>query len=235
MYVSHEFHSGDTLLYVGVVRRETNGTTAIAVELNKVNHANRQSGDLLITFEFDGINPVSDLDVRNWDGSEWDLVTLSSSDWDGGSWEHFGEVAINLSATSLLPPPTSVDDCDSFSSILPYGFAGESDNSNVGDDEAIYFQLDLGPTFDVFEGKASLSIPVSLGLSLDDYYVGTDDETFGYFSIGATLEVPLESLEGCSATFNAGVNFLVLGDTAEAANNGDSSDVYAFAGIALSF
>ncbi len=48
-------------------------------------------------------------------------------------WEHFGEVAVDISAAGLLFPPTSVDDCDSFSSVVPYGFAGESANSNVGD------------------------------------------------------------------------------------------------------
>lgn len=133
VYVSYAFAGGDTILYLGVIRREINGTTAVALELNKVNHANRALDDLLVTFEFDGTGPVSDVEVRSWDGSEWDLVTVPTSDWDGGSWEHFGEIAVNLSTTSLLPPPTSVDDCDSFSSVLPYGFAGESANSNVGD------------------------------------------------------------------------------------------------------
>ncbi len=133
VYVSYEFSGGDTILYAGVVRRETGGTTGVAIELNKVNHANRAVNDLLVMFEFDGSGPISSFTVRKWDGTTWVLQTVASSDWDGGSWEHFGEVAVNISAAGLLPPPTSVDDCDSFSTILPYGIAGNSANSNVGD------------------------------------------------------------------------------------------------------
>lgn len=135
VYLAYVVESGDTILYMGVVRRGVTGTTAVALELNRINQANRADGDLLVTFEFDGSGPVSDLTVRQWDGpnQEWDVQTLSGGNWDGTSWEHFGEVAVNLSDTSLLPPPTTVDDCASFSSVLPYGFAGNDDNSNVGD------------------------------------------------------------------------------------------------------
>ena len=132
VYVSYEIEGDDVILYMGVVRRETGGTTAVALELNKVNQANRADGDLLVAFEFDGSGPVSDLAVRMWNGTSW-IVQDVSGNWAGTSWEHFGEVAVNLSDTDLLPPPTSVDDCSSFSSILPYGFAGNSDSSNVGD------------------------------------------------------------------------------------------------------
>lgn len=115
------------------------------------------------------------------------------------------------------------------------GLHFEVDNSNVGADKATYFQLDLGPSFDIFEGNATLSIPVSLGLSVDDYYVGTDDETFGFLSIGAAMELPLSSGEFGDITLNTGVTVLVLGDTTEAANNGDGSEVLAYAGVSLSF
>lgn len=134
VYISYEFVGGDTIAYIGVVRRETGGTTAVAVELNKVSHSDRQVADLLIMFEFDGSGPVSSLAVRSWNGSTWgDPVPLAANEWGGTSWEFFGEVAVNLSTTGLLPPPVSVDDCDSFSSIAPYGVAGNSNNSNVGD------------------------------------------------------------------------------------------------------
>lgn len=133
VYVSYVIEGGAVILYMGVVRRETGGTTAVALELNKVTQANRAVDDLLVTFEFDGSGPVSALTVRSWDGSQWVVESISNNNWDGTSWEHFGEVAVNLSDTQLLPPPTAVDDCSSFSSILPYGFAGNSANSNVGD------------------------------------------------------------------------------------------------------
>lgn len=115
------------------------------------------------------------------------------------------------------------------------GFHFEVDNSNVGPDEAAYFQLDFGPSFEVFNGKATLSLPVTLGLSLDDYYVGTDDETFGFLSLGTELQVPLGSGEFGTSSFTIGVTTLILGDTTEASNNADDSEVLAYAGVSLSF
>ena len=134
VYVSYGFDSnGDTILYIGALRREINGTAAVAIELNKDSHANRLADDLLITFEFDGNGPISVLNVRKWNDTTqvWDLVIGISH--DGGSWEHFGEVWVNLTDSDILTPPVSADDCSSFSSVFPYGFRGNSDSSQVGD------------------------------------------------------------------------------------------------------
>ena len=122
---------GDTILFVGALRRDVTGTVAVAVELNKISHAQRSTDDLLVTFEFDGSGPVSDIRVRQWEGSVWGAPQTVES--DGDSFEHFGEIRVNLSDSNILPPPVTADDCASFSSILPYGFRGESDNSQVGD------------------------------------------------------------------------------------------------------
>ncbi|MFK7960688.1 MAG: TorF family putative porin [Phycisphaerales bacterium] len=111
----------------------------------------------------------------------------------------------------------------------------EVDNSNVSSEEAMYFQIDFGPSFDLESGGMTLSVPVSIGLSVDDYYVGTEDEDFGYASIGATLDVPLSSGPWGDWSLNAGVTFLLLGDTTEASNNGDDSDVVGFFGVSLSY
>lgn len=118
---------------------------------------------------------------------------------------------------------------------LSFGVYFETDNSNVGDDEAAYFQFDFGPSFDVFDGGATLSFPVSLGLSLDDYYVGDDDETFGFLSVGAAIEVPL-AWEGMGdVAFTAGVNALLLGETTETVNDDDDVAVYGYVGLSFSF
>lgn len=132
VYISYGIDGdGDTILFVGALRREVNGTVAIAVELNKVSHSQRSTDDLLVTFEFDGNGPVSDILVRQWEGSAWG--TPESVEADGDSWEHFGEIRVNLSDNDILAPPTSADDCSSFSSVLPYGFRGNDANSQVGD------------------------------------------------------------------------------------------------------
>ena len=86
---------GDTILFVGALRREVNGTVAVAVELNKVSHSARTTSDILVTFEFDGNGPVSDINVRQWTGSAWSVPQPVEA--DGDSWEHFGEIRVNLS------------------------------------------------------------------------------------------------------------------------------------------
>lgn len=90
-----------------------------------------------------------------------------------------------------------------------------------GDDEGIYLELGFGPSFTFNEGAAypvTLSIPVKLGFSVDDYYengIG-DDDTFGYLDLGLGLGVPLafipDDLGDWEAT--ASVHLVFLGDSA---------------------
>ncbi len=131
-YVSYEVDaSGDTIAYFGATRRVVTGTVALAIELNQVSHAQRKANDLLVTFEFDGNGPVSVINVRKWNGTKW--ILTPAPEVEGDSWQHFGEVAVNLNQSGLLPPPTSADDCASFSSVSPYGFRGNDDSSQLGD------------------------------------------------------------------------------------------------------
>ncbi|MDF1595162.1 MAG: SdrD B-like domain-containing protein [Acidimicrobiia bacterium] len=124
----------EIVLYVGVIRRETNGTTAVAVELNRIDQAHRQSGDLVISFEFDGNGPVAVVNIREWNGSGFDLTAVGgTSAAEGYSTDHFGEIAVNLTATGILPPPENPEDCSTLGTVLPFGWAGNSDTSNIGD------------------------------------------------------------------------------------------------------
>jgi hypothetical protein len=137
-YLAYDLVSGggsnEIILYVGVVRRETNGTTAVAVELNKVDQANRQIGDLVVSFEFDGNGPVAVVNIREWNGSGFDLTAVGgTANAEGYSTDHFGEIAVNLTATGILPPPESPEDCATLGTVLPFGWAGNSDTSNIGD------------------------------------------------------------------------------------------------------
>jgi hypothetical protein len=116
------------------------------------------------------------------------------------------------------------------------GIFTEVDNSNVGTGTASYLQLDAGPSFALTEDEeTSLSIPVSVGVSLDDYYVGTDDEFFGFASIGASVDHNIPIDRAGTLTITAGVNVLLLGDTTKAANNGDEADASVFVGCTMSF
>lgn len=111
-------------------------------------------------------------------------------------------------------------------------FAVETNNSNVGDDRAAFLGLGFGPSFDIFDGKATLSVPVELGFSLSRFY---DGDRFGYASLGLAVDVPLSSGPFGDIALTAGVNGLLLGDTARRVNRNDRGAVSAFVGISLTY
>jgi len=190
VYISYGIDgNGDTILFVGALRREINGTVAIAVELNKVSHSQRSTDDLLVTFEFDGNGPVSDILVRQWQGSAWGAP--ESVEADGDSWEHFGEIRVNLSDNDILPPPTSADDCSSFSSVLPYGFRGNDANSQVGDwlDPA-EVRIPRCGRLRIIKDASPASGDVQFGWNLE-YNAGTFDDVDGTIMDGETINLDL--------------------------------------------
>ncbi len=177
---------------------------------------------------------------------ESDLYTGITLDWDafslGASYTIYtypsGDIStvheIGVSAGVTLPEDTI------FQKVLgdiSLGLYFEVHNSNVNIDEAIYMELGFGPSFDIFDEKATLSIPVALGFSINDYYIdpsGSDD-FLGYASVGADVAIPLGSGLYGEWTLNVGVNLLLLGSAAEAANTGDSVAVYVYTGVSMSY
>jgi hypothetical protein len=106
-----------------------------------------------------------------------------------------------------------------------------------------YLELGVAPGW--AGDAASLAFPVKLGLSAGDYYelnVGTgavpvyEDNTFGFFSVGAIATVPLGGTTNFGAwNVHGGVEFQKLGDTTEAFNGGDDSQVIMSLGFGLSY
>jgi hypothetical protein len=106
-----------------------------------------------------------------------------------------------------------------------------------------YLEVGIAPGYSA--SRASIAIPVKLGMSLADYYelnVGTadvpvfEDNKFGYFSVGGLVTVPL----GATGSFGAwnvhgGVEYQALGDTTKSINGGDGSKVIGSFGIGLSY
>ncbi len=88
--------------------------------------------------------------------------------------------------------------------------------------------------------RASLAVPIKLGLSASDYYeFGTgEDDKFGYFSVAGLVTVPM----GAHANIHGGVEFQTFGDNVKAYNSfGDddldpsSSAVIASIGLGFAF
>lgn len=91
--------------------------------------------------------------------------------------------------------------------------SGQADGgSNLG----TYLELGIGPSWPIADGKATVTVPIKLGLSLKDYYeLAGDDQKFGYIVGGALVTVPLG---GGRWNVHGGVDFYGLGDATGAAN-----------------
>ncbi len=121
--------------------------------------------------------------------------------------------------------------------VKPYALlAQELDGqADGGANEGTYLELGIGPGYSL--SRVSLTAPVKVGLSLNDYYEGiSGDETFGYLSVAGVVTLPFTSAPGRFGSWNihGGVEFLMLGDRNEAVF-GDSSHVIGSIGIGLSY
>lgn len=123
--------------------------------------------------------------------------------------------------------------------LLAWEVAGQADG---GDHRGIYLQLGLTPTYTFAEKSrypVTLSLPLLVGLSLDDYYeFGTgDDDTFGYFQGGVSASVPLAFIPAAYGAWSVrgAVTVLVLGDNLRAVNNDDRTQVIGTLGVAFSY
>ncbi len=128
------------------------------------------------------------------------------------------------------------------SATLAFELSGAAD----GQSEGIFLGLGIEPTLDSIVDSAdlpvSVSFPIELGLSLDDYYeVGGDDDFFGYISIGAVASTPLNNIPAEYGAWEAhvGVYAIILGDNAETLSTGitggESFEVWFGGGIGFDY
>jgi hypothetical protein len=92
--------------------------------------------------------------------------------------------------------------------------------------------LELGVAPGIAGSRASLAIPVKVGLSVGNYYeLNGVDNKFGYFSIAGLATVPM----GSHFNVHGGVEFQALGDTTKALNGGDGSQAIGSIGIGFAY
>lgn len=124
------------------------------------------------------------------------------------------------------------------SATLAFEFKGQADG---GSDEGVYLQLGVKPSFGMSKenNNFSLAVPVTVGLSLTEYYedAGGSDNTFGFFDLGAEFSTKLDSIPERFGAWevSAGVHLLWLGSGTEQYNNGDDFEIIASVGMTTSF
>jgi len=126
--------------------------------------------------------------------------------------------------------------------LVAFEVDGQADTGHPGHGEGVYVQLGIQPGFKLFEDAKypiSVTFPVTVGLSADDYYefnTGSDD-TFGYLDVGVMFGVPLAFIPASMGTWeiHAGVHFFFLGDNNETVNGGDSFQAVGTFGISMTY
>lgn len=126
----------------------------------------------------------------------------------------------------------------------PYALVGIETGADASDgadsDSGVYLELGVAPgfSFDVGKTAITMSFPLSVGLSLKDYYQdgSGDDEMFGYVQAGAKASIPLPFADRYGKwSINAGLYGLFLGDNPSDYNAGDDFEVIATLGLQVNF
>ena len=90
-------------------------------------------------------------------------------------------------------------------------------------------------------GKAGISFPVVLGLSVEDYYLDSDgdNELFGYIQGGVAVSLPITGIPARYGSWNlvGGVNYIhMLADSVEIANDGgEDYEVQGTIGLSMTY
>jgi hypothetical protein len=98
-----------------------------------------------------------------------------------------------------------------------------------------YLEFGVAPGY--AGSKASLAVPIKLGLSLGNYYeLSGDDHRFGFFSVAGIVTVPLGATNRFGGwNLHGGVEFQKLGDTTAFFNAGKRTQVIGSVGIGFTY
>jgi hypothetical protein len=112
----------------------------------------------------------------------------------------------------------------------------------VADDKkGIYMGIGLAPGYTFFADSAfpvNISAPMTFGFSLKDYYtVNGVNQTFGFFSGGPLITLPLKFIPSTLGNWSlkAGVQFLVLNSNLKAVNTNDGFVPIGSVGLSLTY
>jgi hypothetical protein len=107
--------------------------------------------------------------------------------------------------------------------------------------KGIYMGIGLAPGYTFFENSSfpvNISVPLTFGFSLKDYYtVNGQNQTFGYFSGGPLITMPLKFIPSTfgSWALKAGVQFLVLNSNLSTVNGNNNFVPIGSVGLSLTY
>jgi len=107
--------------------------------------------------------------------------------------------------------------------------------------KGIYMGIGFAPGYTFFEKSSyplTVSAPITFGFSVKDYYtVNGQNQTFGYFSGGPLLSMPLKFIPASfgSWSIKAGVQFLVLNSNLKAVNTNNGFAPIGSVGLSLTY
>lgn len=120
--------------------------------------------------------------------------------------------------------------------VLAFELDGQQDAGAPGH-LGTYLQLGVEPSFPLGKmGKTdvTLSVPVTMGLSLGDYYeFGGDDEFLGFFDVGAVASCALPWMPSRLGPWQAelGLHWITLGDSTQDVPGSDSTELILSLGL----
>ncbi|MCP3905480.1 MAG: hypothetical protein GY715_17785 [Planctomycetes bacterium] len=113
--------------------------------------------------------------------------------------------------------------------------------ANDSGDTGAYLELGIAPGFEwpiSPDDAIDISIPVSVGLSLDNYFedASGNSDTFGFLDVGIIASLESEPSQSAGTwTIHGGVHFMFLGDSTQVIANDDDFWVIGTAGVSVSF
>lgn len=124
--------------------------------------------------------------------------------------------------------------------LIAFEISGQRD---FGNQKGIYVEAGIEPSFNIGKlgsGDLKFAVPVTIGLSLSDYYEkagGGDSDAFGFLDIGGDLSSPLTFIPDRFGKWTAHValHLLLLGDNTEEYNNFDGNELIFSFGVATTF
>lgn len=152
-----------------------------------------------------------------------------------GAFDSVGEIGVKLAYDDTATKPAGI-------ALKPYIAAYFETNDGNGTEDS-YLEAGIAPTVYTLNENSgtpiSFSVPVTVGMSLDDFYTdsGGDNEFFGFGSIGlaASLPLPIPASYG-NWSLTGSVTYLHLfADSVELANEGDDYKVIGKLGVSMTY